>query len=70
MDIAAQVDAAAAGMVYVGPAGDNYRASVTTTSSQLRATCAGIADLAARLLREADRVEQERTNAAVSLWLE
>jgi hypothetical protein len=51
-------------IVYVGPAGDQFRADMGATSNRLRGTCDRIVDLAGRLLREADRVEAERLAAA------
>ena len=66
MDVVAQVETAVPTVVYVGPAGDNYRGSIASTSASLRATCDGISDLALRLLREADRVEAERRSAATA----
>ena len=64
MGVTAQVDSATSTMVYVGPAGNQYRANMSATSGQLRATCDRIVDLAGRLVREADRVEAERLAAA------
>ena len=63
-EVAGQVDSAANTMVYVGPAGDQFRADIGATSGRLRGTCDRIVDLAGRLLREADRVEAERLAAA------
>ena len=66
-EIAGQVDGTVAGMVYVGPAGDAYRTNMASSSSKLRGACAGINDLAARMMREADRIENDRM---VSSWLD
>lgn len=65
-EIAGQVDATVAGMVYVGPAADAFRANMTAASNKMRAACAGINDLSTRMMREADRIENDRM---VNVWL-
>lgn len=67
-DVAAQVDSTTAGVVVVGPAGDRFRGSIGSTSAGLRGTCDRIADLAQRLLREAERIELEQRAQRQSLF--
>ncbi len=63
-DVAGQVDATTASAVVVGPAGDRFRSSISSTSAGLRGTCDRITDVAARLVREADRIEMELAQQA------
>lgn len=53
------VDAQVQGVTFVGPAGDAFRTQTTGGTCQLRSAAAHMQELADRLVREADILEQQ-----------
>ncbi len=57
--VAATVDNSVVGMTYAGPAADRFHGAVAQHSSNLRAVCARMSNLADTLLRQAAVVEEQ-----------